>query len=287
MRVRQAMTMPGDGDEQRRQDALLRAVWAPSGAPADVDTAADPDLRLQGNTRSGLDAYRGHARAAARRAMVHAYPTVNAMLGEEAMAQLSWMLWQHQPPVQGDLGEWGEGLPALISGALATQSGTADMLAPWPWLADVARLDWARHRCERLRACPLDAASMALLTQGDPAEVSLVFQPHVIVLDADWPVDGLWRAHQLPADQQVAAAESALRGHAPQTVLLWWSDAPTLAGVQQRLLSPGQASWLRSLRTLSLGEALQQAPAAVDFGDWLQEALRQGWLLGAVMRQAG
>ncbi len=283
------------GDEQRRQDALLRAVWAP---PGDL---LDADLKLRPDTRHGLDAYRGHARVSAQRALVHAYPTVNAMLGEAAMGQLGWLLWQHQPPVRGDLGEWGEGLAALMAGKLAPESGAAEMLAPWPWLADVARLDWARHRCERLAARPLDADALGLLAQADPQEVHLVLQAHVMLLDADWPVDALWRAHQLPSDQHVVAMEAALHQHAQsvathparQTVLLWWSDAPQAtpdagtvgqAGVQQRLLSPEQANWLRHLQAISLGAALQQASADFDFSAWLQEALRLGWLQGAAWR---
>jgi hypothetical protein len=289
-------------EEQRRQDALLRTLWAgptpimPSAAanetPAEV--LPESDLKLRADTLSGLLAYRRHAQAVARRALAQAHPTVTAMLGDEAMGQLGWLLWRHQPPVRGDLGEWGEGLAALMAGALATQSGAAEMLAPWPWLADVARLDWARHRCERLAACPLDAESVSLLSGADPDEVSLVLQAHVLMLDTVWPVDALWRAHQLPADQQVAAAEAVLRAHGaqarnPHTLLLWWSAAPASSespGVQQRLLPPEQAAWMRSLASLSLGAALQQAPTGFDFSAWLQDALRQGWLLGARMRQA-
>ncbi len=310
-------------EEQRRQDALLRTLWAAPArttlaeAPSDAPTEAspEPDLKLHPDTVSGLQAYRRHAQAVARRALAHAHPTVTAMLGEEAMGQLGWLLWRQQPPERGDLGEWGEGLAALIAGSLAPQSGAAAMLANWPWLADVARLDWARHRCERLAACPLDAGSLSLLSDANPDEVSLVLQAHVLMLDTDWPVDALWRAHQLPADQQVAAAEAVLRAHgahaaqttetshpsqacldtppAPahtlQTVLLWWSAAPASGespGVQQRLLPSEQAAWMRSLKALSLGAALQQSPPGFDFSAWLQDALRQGWLLGARMRQA-
>jgi hypothetical protein len=290
-------------EEQRRQDALLRTLWAfpaPSTqakeAPSDAPTEAspDPDLKLHPDTLSGLQAYRRHAQAVARRALAHAHPTVSAMLGDEAMGQLGWLLWRHQPPLRGDLGEWGEGLAALMAGALAPQSGAAEMLGPWPWLADVARLDWARHRCERLAARPLDADSLSLLSDADPDEVILVLQDHVLMLDTDWPVDALWRAHQLPADQQVAAAEAVLRAHGaqvhtPQSVLLWWSAAPASSespGVQQRLLPPEQAAWMRSLASQSLGGVLQQAPTGFDFSAWLQDALRQGWLLGARMRQA-
>jgi hypothetical protein len=299
-------------EEQRRQDALLRTLWAfpaPSTqakeAPSDAPTEAspDPDLKLHPDTLSGLQAYRRHAQAVARRALAHAHPTVSAMLGDEAMGQLGWLLWRHQPPLRGDLGEWGEGLAALMAGALAPQSGAAEMLGPWPWLADVARLDWARHRCERLAARPLDADSLSLLSDADPDEVILVLQDHVLMLDTDWPVDALWRAHQLPADQQVAAAEAVLRAHGaqaaglttadrcrkPQTMLLWWSAAPAspeAPGVQHRLLPPEQADWLRSVQAMSLGAALEQAPTGVDFSAWLQDALRHGWLLGARMRPA-
>jgi hypothetical protein len=274
--------------EGERQAALLRLLWAPASADATSD-----DLRLAGlapSTADGLAAHRRHAQASARRALSAAYPTVSAMLGDKAMATLAAALWRLRPPERGDLGEWG--------GALAEHLATLDELRAWPWLPDTARLDWARHRCERSPALPLDADSLHRLRTEDPAQLALVLQPHVAVLRASWPVHGLWLAHQLPAAQRAAAADFALqeaKGQG-QAVVLWWSDAAGVTneadagtdsagqpGVQQALLNPPDAAWMASLLSpdVSLGPALSQAPAAFNFSAWFTQALRRGWLQGA------
>jgi hypothetical protein len=270
--------------EAERQAALLRLLWSPAS-----DDAASTDLTqagLQAATVSGLAAHRRHARAVAARALIATYPTVTAMLGEDAMAILAARLWQLSPPTRGDLGEWGEDLAHLLS--------TSDELAAWPWLPDAARLDWARHRCARSPACPLDLASLRQLSEANPEHVQLVLQPHVSVLQSPWPVHGLWLAHQLPADQQAAAASLALQrdegqagtGGGVQDVVLWWADDGEPGGkpgVQQALLRPADASWMLRLMVpgTSLGLALSQAPAGLRFSDWFTLALQRQWLQGA------
>lgn len=269
--------------EVERQAALLRLLWA----PASADTS--DDLRLAGlapATEDGLAAHHRHAQACARRALLAAYPTVGAMLGDDAMAALAAALWRQHPPERGDLGEWG--------GMLASHLADREELRAWPWLPDTARLDWARHRCERSPTLPLDVDSLHSLSTLDPGQAQLVLQPHVALLRASWPVHGLWRAHQLPADQHAEAARLALEGAAggEQAVVLWWADAaePTTEageahppGVQQALLSPAETAWMASLMLpeVSLGQALSQASATFDFGAWFAQALRRGWLQGA------
>lgn len=267
--------------EAARQAAVLRLLWTPPGQAFNPD-----DLRTAGlapGGEAGLDAHRRHALASARRELLAAYPTVSAMLGDEAMAALATALWHAQPPVRGDVGEWGEGLPAL----LAAQAG----LQNWPWLADVARLDWARHRCGRTASQAVDTASLLALGTSDPAQVRLALQPHVLTLRSTWPLDGLWRAHQAGhADEQAEAAQAALDTHGGevQTVVCWWGDANASAGtppgVRQVALGHGEAAWMALLSTPghSLHTALDQAPPGFDFAAWFTQALRQGWLQGAM-----
>ncbi len=281
--------------EAARQAAVLRLLWTPAGQAFSAD-----DLRTAGlapGCEPGLAAHRRHARASARRNLIAAYPTVGAMLGEEAMTALAIGLWLAQPPLRGDVGEWGEGLAEHI--AAQTE------LLPWPWLPDVARLDWARHRCGRTASQPVDTDSLLALASVDPARLRLVLQPHVVTVRANWPLDGLWRAHQSGhADAQAQAVQAALAVHdgATEAVLCWWGVPDVSAdvaagamraltteasaavhGVQQCPLSNDDAAWMALLGTpgTSLQAALDQAPPGFDFSAWFTQALRQGWLQGA------
>jgi hypothetical protein len=257
--------------ETARQAAVLRLLWTPPGLafnPEDLRTAG-----LAPGGEAGLDAHRRHARASARRNLMAAYPTVSAMLGEEGMAALAVSLWHAEPPVRGDVGEWGEGLPALLA--------TQPELQNWPWLADVARLDWARHRCGRTAGQPVDTDSLLALGSADPAQLRLALQPHVMTVCATWPLDGLWRAQQAgSADEQALGVQAVLSAHGgeTQTVVCWWGE-----GVQQCVLNDADAAWMALLSTtgISLHTALDRAPPDFDFAAWFTQALRQGWLQGA------
>ncbi len=288
------MTTRMPTSEAERQAALLRLLWSPAS-----DDATSTDLAQAGlhpATVPGLLAHRRHARAVAARALIGAYPTVTAMLGEDAMATLAARLWQLSPPARGDLGEWGDALAALLA--------TSDELTAWPWLPDAARLDWARHRCARSPTRPLDLASLRQLSDANPEQVQLVLQPHVAVLQSPWPVHGLWLAHQLPAGQQAAAASVALQREpgdtgtagVAQAVVLWWADEAGFRGepsdttelgfkpgVQQALLRPAEAAWMQHLMApgTSLHHALSQAPSGLHFSDWFTQALQRQWLQGA------
>ena len=123
--------------EALRQQQLLRALWRCGNAPA---------LNLwlrESSERAGhaLAAYRGNAAAIAECALAAAYPTVQQLLGDESFAQLARALWHHAPPQCGDLACWGDALPGWIEGDA--------QLAGEPYLADVARVDWAVHAIEQ------------------------------------------------------------------------------------------------------------------------------------------
>ena len=86
----------------------------------------------------GLQAYRANGSELAARVLTAAYPTIQGELGEESFAQLAKHLWRPQPPVRGDLAQWGGGLADFLR-------GQPDLMANEPHLPEVAELDWALH----------------------------------------------------------------------------------------------------------------------------------------------
>jgi hypothetical protein len=122
-----------EATEARRQQALMSAVQAVQGMPP----GAMPLPGRQADALAGLRAYRANAQAIAQRALVAAYPVLAQLLGEEAMAALARDLWLAHPPARGDLAWFGAELPGWLAGI--------DDFADMPWLADVARLEWAVH----------------------------------------------------------------------------------------------------------------------------------------------
>ena len=121
-----------------QQQALLQALF---GAPQDASKLIAP--HAHGAWARGLKAYQGNGQALARRSLQAAYPVLARLLGEQSFEALACALWHARPPARGDLALWGEALPAFVAASA--------QLADEPYLADVARVEWALYRAARDR----------------------------------------------------------------------------------------------------------------------------------------
>ena len=255
--------------EATRQQALLAALMtneARSAALALRETGA--------RAARGLEAYRANAEASADRALASTFGTVQAMVGAEDFTHLATEFWHAHPPQRGDLGEWGAEFPAWL--------GAHAAMAPWPWLADSARLDHALHRAERAADAVLDAASLALLESTDPLRLRMQLMPGTALLRSAWPIASIHAAHQLggdAAEHAFEAVRAAIADGCGEQVLV---ARQGWRAVVHRLDSPG-AAWAQAvLDGLCLADALAGAGEGFDFTAWLGTALRESWLKGVV-----
>jgi len=220
----------------------------------------------------GLEAYRANAEAIADRALGAAFATVRTMVGADDFKHLAREFWRGQPPLRGDLGEWGSEFPGWLAEHAA--------MAAWPYLADCARLDLALHLNERAADAVLDAASLSLLETHDPGRLRLQLMPGVGLICSAWPIATIHHAHQIAADEAAQAFEvvrEALAAPSAECVLVarhGWR------AVVHRLDGP-EAAWTQSLLDgANLGAALGQAGEGFDFAGWLGRALVGSWLKG-------
>ncbi|MBV8502853.1 MAG: putative DNA-binding domain-containing protein [Paucibacter sp.] len=109
-------------------------------------------------------------------------------------------------------------------------------------LVDEARLDWALHEAARAADAVFDGDSLALLGSGDPARLRLRLRPGTAVLGRRIVWRSGWRALHEELDDSAARFMQA------------------------------------QLDGASLVDSMEEG---FDFGAWLQQALRQGWLIGA------
>lgn len=172
-----------------RPQRLLHALFQPIGsaAAAQADAALAPGLAGDAATQSrALAALRGQQRATAVHALRAVYPALRDQLGDEAFAVLARRHALDHPPTRGDLGQWG----ADLADAIAAEPQLAD----WPWLADLARLEWAVHRAQHAAdALPMGASVLQALAGVDPAGVHLRPPPGSALLTIDGPIDSIWR----------------------------------------------------------------------------------------------
>lgn len=258
--------------EALRQQLLLRALWrdSPPQAPDDALQAWLQQPR-EGAAVQGLAAYRANAAAIAERALVGAFPTVAALVGEQSFAALARDCWQQHPPVCGDLGEWGAGLPELIA--------ANPVLASEAYLADSTRLDWLVHLASRAADGPGDAPALEALAQYPPEALQLKLRPGCAVLASDWPVVAVWQAHQTrpePGDDRFAAVREAFAAARAETAFV---RRDGLAVRVDALAADAAAFTAAVLRGASLAAALDAAGEQFAFDQWLVQALQQRWLL--------
>lgn len=257
--------------EALRQQMLLRALWRD----------ARPGV-LAGWTRDGehfargLQAYQAHAGALAERALGAAYPTVQQLLGAESFAALARAFWHAEPPQRGDVATWGGELPAFVA--------SAPQLAAEPYMAGVARLEWAVHQAQSAADGAPDVPGLELLADHDPATLRLLAQPGTAVLACEHAVVTIWRAHQSDAADRFAPAQEALADGRAEWALVWragWRVDVAAVPEADRVFTQAV------LRGDSLGLALAAAAPEFAFEPWLINTLQQGWLAGAVAIDEG
>jgi hypothetical protein len=259
--------MNGTADLQRealRQQQLVRVLWRRTGDATLAAWVREPGQR----TALGVAAYRGNAAAVADRALAQAFPTVWQLLGAESFAMLAQAFWHRCAPLYGDLAQLGAELPGLIQGDL--------QLAGEPYLADVARVDWAVHRIEQ--AVDVDAPPTGLqrLASDEPDRIRLELRPGITTLRSGWPVASIWRAHRGGGTERLAQVREALERGVAENVLVWRDG---WRGVVDAL-DPAQFAFAQALGDGSaLGDALQRAGDSFSFERWLHDALARRWLL--------
>jgi hypothetical protein len=276
------MTAPlPNGTLQSQQEALVNALFAkPS------DNAASQALKplldtTKAQSQRGLQAYQANGHAVAERSLRAAFPVIDMMLGANSFNALARDLWHRRPPERGDLAHWGDALPAFLA--------TSEQLAEAPYLADVARAEWALHRAAFAADAQPDPASFTRLTSEDPETLSLALAPGVCIVSSAFPVASLVLAH-LQASPTLAEVASRLHQSQGEKALIWRQGmkpcitpySKTAAALVGQLLNDRDLSG--ALDT-ALAEHHPDA-AAFDFSHWLTEAVTQGLVIGVTSASA-
>lgn len=249
--------------EAQRQQLLLRVLWreAPDSALAGWLRDAPPRVAR------GLSAYRSNGEALAARALAASFPTVAELIGDDNFAALARAYWRQQPPTRGDMAAYGAGLAEMIA--------ADDRLADEPYLADSARLDWAVHRTEAAADVHQPPVGLQRLGTDDPAALTMVLRPGLVLLSSRWPVATIWQAHRSADPQRFAPVREAFAQQRGEHALVWRDGWRPRVSV----LAEPDARFMQALLAASpLATALDAAGDEFAFEPWLVQALQHGWL---------
>lgn len=250
-----------NGNLEHEQSLLLDALANPYRAG---DVTFNP---------RGLRVYQANRAVLAERTLASTYPVTCQLIGIESFEPLARHFWQQYPPQRGDMGQWGEQLPEFLA--------VARQLAEEPFLADVARVEWALHRAATAPDGVLDAPSFALLSATDDTQhLSLVISPGMYAMASVYPVVSIINAHLLGQPTLEQAADLLRQGYGEQ-VLVWRQgfkpEVRSISAAEYELIT---ALHLGIALDTALGVTLGLDPA-FDFNAWLASAVQTGLVTGA------
>ena len=207
--------MPPELSHHAQQGAFHAALWT-----------ADPPPGLSAphpaEVAQRFKVYRNNVHHSLSRALAARYPVIEQLVGPEFFAALARAFIAAFPPRDPVLLLWGQD----FAGFLAAFPPVAHL----PFLADVARLEYARAlACHAADAQPLAASALDTPELG---ALRLGLHPSVILFRAGMPAVQIWRAHQ-PGGQRgplQPGPDHALVAREPDfTVIVAPIDAGTFA----------------------------------------------------------
>lgn len=171
------------------------------------------------------------------------YPVIHRMVGAEFFQAMAVTFVRQDPPQAPHLSSYGSRFADFLAAFVPTR----------PYLAEVARLEWARVEANfAAEAITLDCESLQHLSPEQASGLKLTLHPSVRLLASRFPIWQLWEAHQHPVPD-LSRIQLDDNG---ENLMILRDDQ----GLRLRLLSAGELAFLHSLgQESSLGLAAEQA----------------------------
>lgn len=185
--------------------------------------------------------YRNNVAVSLSAALASRFPVIRQLVGEAFFAALARLHAEQDRPKSPVLAEWGAGFAAFLEGF--------PPLEAYPYLGDVARIEYARGRA--FHAADVRPVDPRALRSADPERTRLVLHPSVTLMELAHPAVSIWARHQ--------PGGAGLRIPAgPETALILRDAA---FAVPVRPVSRAETVFLRAVLK---GERLSQAVAAAQ-----------------------
>ena len=140
-----------------------------------------------------VNIYRTTMREAHVWALAKTYAGCEKILGVRYFKQLAGEFYYRHPATHPDLNRYGEAFPDFVQDFIADHAE----LAEYPYLPDLARLEWAYGRAYYAKEDPVfDFEGLAGLEEDAYRRLRFVLGASVSMLKSDYPVLELWEAQR-------------------------------------------------------------------------------------------
>ncbi len=153
--------------------------------------------------------YRGNLTATWDKVLSSTFPVIRQLLGDEFFTALSRAFGMAHPSDNPDLNHFGEHFARFLA--------YFEHVAEYPYLPDMARLEWALHRAYYADdAAPIAPDAFAALSPEDFESARFTLHPAATLFDSHRAVVSLWLAHQadnaaFPSDMDVPSYAAIVR----------------------------------------------------------------------------
>jgi Putative DNA-binding domain len=191
---------------QQLQELFYKAVFEHG-----PDNIAASELAHYINETEGLSSvehftiYKGSITASLNRALREIYPVCNRLTGDSFFNAMGKEYMCDTPSRSADLANYGEDFPNFI----ASFKHTANL----PYLADVAKLEWAWHRAfHAADETGLDTGRLAEVQENDQGRIVFKLPLSASLISSEFPILHIWQVNQddYPGDQTVNLNEGAI-----------------------------------------------------------------------------
>lgn len=222
----------------------------------------------------GLAIYQKSLQASAVRALRITYPTVLKLIGDDVFAYATEQLIKQDPPSTGDWALWGEHFSTVLK--------QLDALQEFPYVADIARLDFALHILGREKDTAVDMNSMSLLATCELEELRIVLNPALKLFVSKFPIVDIYNANHSQESQvetYLTQAKQKLTEGSGQVALIYRPQYKPLL----RILEPSEHDWLKLIQQgCCIGQSLDRLVGHdqnFSLETWLPLAIQQNLIL--------
>ena len=150
-------------------------------------------LYSQAPCEAGVEVYRRNMLANLGGSLAATFPVVERLVGDVFFREAARVFVLAHPSRSGDLNEYGEAFADFLAAYPHARS--------LPYLADVARLEWACHESyQAADAAAFDLASLATVPADSYPRIRFALHPGVRLVRSSHAIEAIWNANQAGRD---------------------------------------------------------------------------------------
>jgi Putative DNA-binding domain len=229
-----------------------------------------------------LASYRGSVRGGLLQALQDIYPVMHKLLGEQAFEGLSRQYINSNPSRSSNIAEY-SGVFTKVNDNFADFIEFFTPLKNYPYMADVARLEWLWHEVfNETDDTPLNLEQLGMMPLEQHLELKFK-RPHASrLLRSPWPIHRIWGFNQnsnQDRTQDNSQDESVELINGDYFLLIWRRSYE----MQIDCLSKREWTFLKQLEqsacfSQAIEQFLQSHPNE-DISELFSSAIGQGWIV--------